>query len=995
MKKSTSILAILLLGIILNSCQNGKGRRSDNSGKNSIAQNISNTEHAYNFFDQNKSNDSLEVYQPDDRELQNLFDGVFDIPELYVASSPEIASSITFNYSDKIIDFDVSPAGLLVASLLLDSVNNSSLKFWNIGQPNFFDHVKFSDSLNVKSIVWHPHANAIFVIASKAEQYHIMRLERVESGWNSETIFSTNAQLKRLVVCPRPFVVSYDNKLRKSIFSYRLFFGIQKEDGSFRIASITEYGKRFYQVIGPASTFTHSVEEDADPSRMEAEWALPLSFHPSGEELIWNDAQGNFNVASYLSRAWGNYKPLLNGSLKGGSITPTPNGLGLIHWQKEKSGIGIIQQATNREEQFATEYQLLSTPSSVPDGKGIVGITQKNNCYSLNYIPIKFPQSDVINAWMYSESQEDIDLFTKNFGLFRPLNDDQLYRLYESENYYCNYYDESTPTRPYLVTSDIFWELFGSAFQGIFTIKERTQAIPAFWNFVNAGDTYLKKSNKASEWAPVFDALASIQKKDNKNPETYRILNSQAETYSEVLKKKFDYSQLKPRGFYTSSSQMQEYFRAFKYLTTVFEKEKKTVDQLNSFPTEIKEFALEWINSYQGFISPSRRPNVFDVSKITLPKYVQYPDTGLSIFPLSWGFDNEALNSTVYHRAYPKDKQIISTDGEFRLLPSGLDLAAALSNDFANTLLEEEYNKYPNLRKVILDLRKNFLSNSKDNKTNNLYDRWISALSTQWLDTVHSTNGVLGNDLWQTKRLQTGLASWATLRHATVLVNETGAAECGEGGFEAILMRAPRGYVEPDPYTFKEIADLFETAITLVPKTTQSNPDFDQSKNSEYKSLYDGITKRLTETAAKIRMFQAIAEKERRGESLSNDEYEEILFFGRVAEHYFLIFKSLANEEYALSAPDPMPKITNVFGIPDTDYLMAAVGRPMEWDFTVPYYGRHQIVKGAIYSYYEFASDKLLNDKEWIDIVKSQNILPWIKPYVSGQKLSYPPQSGY
>ena len=43
-----------------------------------------------------------------------------------------------------------------------------------------------------------------------------------------------------------------------------------------------------------------------------------------------------------------------------------------------------------------------------------------------------------------------------------------------------------------------------------------------------------------------------------------------------------------------------------------------------------------------------------------------------------------------------------------------------------------------------------------------------------------------------------------------------------------------------------------------------------------------------------------------------------------------------------------MPKIADVAGggpfkIP---FLMAAVGRPMEWDHIVPYFGRRQIAKG-------------------------------------------------
>ena len=63
-----------------------------------------------------------------------------------------------------------------------------------------------------------------------------------------------------------------------------------------------------------------------------------------------------------------------------------------------------------------------------------------------------------------------------------------------------------------------------------------------------------------------------------------------------------------------------------------------------------------------------------------------------------------------------------------------------------------------------------------------------------------------GRQTWAAKRLQTGLASWATLRHASVLVNDRTAAECGEAGFEPIIMTPPRGYVEPDPKSFEAIA---------------------------------------------------------------------------------------------------------------------------------------------------------------------------------------------
>jgi hypothetical protein len=987
-----SSLTIILIGLMTFSCQNRKNPVNKTQRK-SLNQSITIKENSNNLPNKEAKTDSILEYQPDKRESQNLFNGVFDIPELFVAASPEKSNSIHLAQSERIIDFDISPAGLIVAALITDT-KDSYIKFWDISQNVFFERLNIEGGFSPKSIVWHPQANALFLVASKNDKFYILRFERDISGWKSENIFSANSQIRRLIICPRPFIISFDRNQSTYVFSYRVFFGLQKEDGSYRIASVTEYGKKFYQVIGPSSTFTRTKFEDRDPSRMESDWALPIAFHPSGQELIWEDSNNNFYKAKYASDTWGQYKKILNGLIKGGSITLTPNGLGFIHWQKGNSGLGLFLIAKYREEKIFEDKLFLSTPSSTPDGKGVVCLTEKNNIQSLEYLTVKYPQSDVVNAWMFSETLEDIDLFNKNYGLFRPLSYDQLYQLYESENYYCDRYDQSVPTRPYLITTDIFWELFGSAFQGIFTVKERAQAIPAFWNFVNSANTHFKNNSVKSPWSQVFETLVSLEKNDPSNPEIKRILASEGKTYSDLLKKEYDYSQLKPRGIYNSSSEMQIYFRAFKYLTTVFEKEKTIIAQLNTLPPEIKGYALEWINSYKEYISPPRRENVFETRKNDIPKYVQYPDTGLSIFPLSWGFDNEALNSTVFHQDYPKDKQIISTSGELRLHPSGLDLASAISSDFAASLLENEYRKYPNLRPVIESLRKNFGSNNNTNE-NNLYDKWINALSIQWTDTLKSTNREIGNSIWQTKRLQTGLASWATLRHATVLVNETGAAECGEAGFEAILMRAPRGYVEPDPYTLEAIADLFESAIKFIPNGTRSSKDAGGVNNKESTTLNEGITKRFLETAQKIKMFQKIAEKEIKGESISNEEYEEILYIARVAEHNFLIFKSLANEDYALAKPDPIPKITNVFGDSRTGYLMAAVGRPLEWDFTVPYYGRHQIVKGSVYSYYDFVNDKILNDKEWIDKLPSHDYLPWIKPYVSKQNLSSPPQCGF
>jgi len=145
-----------------------------------------------------------------------------------------------------------------------------------------------------------------------------------------------------------------------------------------------------------------------------------------------------------------------------------------------------------------------------------------------------------------------------------------------------------------------------------------------------------------------------------------------------------------------------------------------------------------------------------------------------------------------------------------------------------------------------------------------------------------------------------------------------------------------------------------------------------------------------------------MAEKERRSEKLTNEEYKKIYEVARVAEHLLLVFRSLQDEEYSISIPEPMAKIADVAdnggllsGQVNNDdprvlkFLMAAVGNPLEWDYVVPYYGRYQIVKGSVYSYYEFESIDLLNDEEWRKKVKKQAVLPWIKPYITSSTTSY------
>jgi hypothetical protein len=586
-----------------------------------------------------------------------------------------------------------------------------------------------------------------------------------------------------------------------------------------------------------------------------------------------------------------------------------------------------------------------------------------------------------------------------------------MYELYDTEAYACGGYSSLTPTRPYFVTTDIFWELIASAYEGTFIVQERQQAMPAFWDFVAAAQQSLKASAPNSSWAMAMNAvLQSRSTTSAATAEAQHIQRAEGTFNSRVFGGSFNFTELTPRGHYTSTPEMSAYFKAVHYLTSLAA--ESGAAPLNSLPDNVKAKALRWIAAYSAFIAPSRAPLAWKSEGFAPPGYTRHPLDKQQIFPLSWGFDNEVLLSTIYHSDWPEAEQIKGANGQ-RLLPSGVDLAAALSNGYARSLLKTDLAQYPALGPALDALQQR---QPKSVAHSNLYDAWIDALAVQWADDA-TFPGIPTETLWKAKRLQTGLASWATLRHATVLVNERVAAECGEGGFEEIVLRPPRGYVEPDPKTFNAIASLFNQIGDAIAHSAnfKGNLPLGEDVNDKTEPLRSGIIRRLLASASKARLFASLAEKELRNEPLSNAEYDEILHVGAVAEHDFLVYKSLANKDLALSIPDPMMKIADVAGGEGTSYLEAAVGRPLEWDQVVPYFGRREIVKGSVYSYYEFPSPAPLTDLTWggksddanasVDpskkatpvagMVDNQDRPAWVKEFVSAEKLSCPAKAPF
>lgn len=900
--------------------------------------------------------------------------------EIAVAASPRTARSAPLPAGSRPIGLAVAPDGPDAAIILRQK--GDQIWLWDTAK-NALDVVwRAPAGAELIALAWHPMAGSLFVAERGPHQgYAILKLVPGRPLWRAVTVYRSSRPIVDLVAGPRPFAPI----LGKEAY-FRLFFGERGQGGAVRTLSVTEAGKVLYQVLGPEASRIDVPGGDAgEPTNIAVPWAEPVAFHPAGHILLWRDRAGCYHAARYDDLDWGKSSPLLGGDVCGGAVIPIPNGMGLLRWRPGRPGVTVMKTSSLRPSRLAGDHRFALPPAPTPDGAGLVSVEQKAAGYELDFLPIALPLSNVVNAWMFASKPQDLDDFTRSSGLFRDLPDDQLYQLYDSELYACGGYDEESATRPYLVTTDTFWEVFAAAYQGLFMVSERERAMPAFWKFVASADRWLSRRRPGSPWAQLFRTADALRQAGAESSEARRVIAAQGSFTPPGGSDAIDYSLFQPRGYYDSQPELRRYFRAFTYLTLAAQDGEKR-DDLETLPPEVKAEARAWIASYRAFIAPPRVPTIWSPGAGRGPR-------GLGFFPLGWGFDNRVLDATVYHHDWPAAQQIVGRDGP-RLLPSGLDLAAAIGDGRARALEEPEIASFPPLGPALARLARQFASERAAlASSDNLYQRWIAALATQEA-TPPPAAGFRGR-LWQVKRLQTSLASWATLRHTTVLVNATSGAECGEGGFEALVMRPPRGYVEPDPATFRAIAGLFDAAAHLV-ESSDEMPSAAPCEGCESpEALWAGLVRRLQDGAAQARAFASMAKRELEGEPLSAADYDSILHIGRAAEYNLLVFKSLSNPGLGLSTPEAVPKVADVSGNRSVGYFEAAVGRPMEWDQVVPYFGRREIVKGVVYSYYQFVSPTPLDDTAWRSRLPGHPHPDWVAPFLVPDALPCPAGDPY
>jgi hypothetical protein len=313
----------------------------------------------------------------------------------------------------------------------------------------------------------------------------------------------------------------------------------------------------------------------------------------------------------------------------------------------------------------------------------------------------------------------------------------------------------------------------------------------------------------------------------------------------------------------------------------------------------------------------------------------------------------------------------VGTATHRRGLPKGLDLLAAMGSERAYEILDQEgdtaYENYPQQ----MDKVRQWLTGlTTADWTETLYNSWLYTFQPLLSMPGEGYPAFMQSPAWVDKQLHTTLGSWAELKHDTILYAKQVYAEMGEGGGPPEPVK-PRNYVEPVPEFYARLTAL--TAMTQEGLDSRGLLAEDDSASLQ----------RLEELS---RAFQGMAEKELRGEPLTEEEESIIRFYGGDLEH--LTMAAAYNPEAEEGGPgghtymeeepqaavvadiatDPDP---NGDGTAGPAVLEEAVGRVDEIHAVVPVVEADgstylQVAKGAVFSYYEFpwpAGDRLTDEK--------------------------------
>lgn len=518
-----------------------------------------------------------------------------------------------------------------------------------------------------------------------------------------------------------------------------------------------------------------------------------------------------------------------------------------------------------------------------------------------------------------------------------------------------------------------------------------------------------------------------------------RILAHEGRLESAIFPFCEDYSQYVPRGHYTRNEKMQQYFRAMMWygripfplvwpeappqvdyeqirqsllITRVLYETQlagkpaiatweriyeptsfyvETSDDLT--PEEWRGAALEvWGHlPTPDELTDTRKLDAFHdlAMAIRAPRIATFPEGQPGLIGMPTGPQFRFMGQRVVPDSYMLQQLVwsyVGTEEKQRVWPKGLDVMSALGSERAYQTLDMVYKetRYDKYASQMAKLRAEFVAKTGDDWRRNLYWGWVWVFKGIIEPAGPGYPSFMRSDAWLDKELNTALASWAEMRHDTILyVKQSYTSECGDGEPHE-QPPVPKGYVEP-------VAEVYHRLLWLTQATRGGLRQRDL------------LTPALDEAFARMEdllvFLERVSMKELRNETLTAAEYDQIRLLGAELENLTnLVTQAIGGRQGELvsDADEDMAIIADVHTGPlSEECLEEAVGHANHIFVVVPIAGDLYLTRGASFAYYEFihpARDRL-TDEKWQEMLGSGEVEAppvWTKSFLSDPKAEIP-----
>jgi len=292
--------------------------------------------------------------------------------------------------------------------------------------------------------------------------------------------------------------------------------------------------------------------------------------------------------------------------------------------------------------------------------------------------------------------------------------------------------------------------------------------------------------------------------------------------------------------------------------------------------------------------------------------------------------------------------------GPARCFPRGLDVMAVLGSERAYQILQEEGDteyegEDTSYDKQLTELKSQFGEFDVADWNRNLYWAWLYALQPLLEEFGEGYPTFMQTPAWQDRELHAAVASWAELRHDTILY--------AKQSYTPTLEMAPPppqpvvGYVEPVPEFYARMRAL--TSMT-------------REGLAQLNALSDEERSRLESLESILTRLIDISKNELENKELVEADYEFIRNFGEELESIVAGVEAEGKETTIVAdvhTDTNPPRQVLEEGVGYVDLILTAYKLPD---------GRILIGAGPVFSYYEFKQpiDERLTDEKWREMLE-------------------------